>query len=115
MRVPLYETRTVQLNGSGNGTARATPLSAREVWYPENVHVSTIQATVTNEAVCKIYVGYDTSNQYFRDNTFTGSTGDATDKVNASRVTVSDHLFAVWTGGDPNVFAVMVITGEKEV
>lgn len=115
VRVPLNESRTITLDGSGNGTARLSPLSAREVWYPVTVHVSTIQSVVTNEATCKIYVGDVAITQNYRDTTFSGSSGDSTGKVSSDKVQVSDGIFAVWTGGDPGVSAVMVVTGERDI
>lgn len=117
MRVPLNWTVTQQLTAGGNGTATTGPHSAREIWYPTNVHVSTNQSVtnVVNEATCKIYVGDSTIPQNFRDLTYTGSSGDSTDKVGADVLKVGDKIFAVWSGADANVFGVMVITGEKEI
>jgi len=110
----LYETAVITLNGSGAGTARLGPLTAREVWYPDNASVKTNQTTITNEAQCQIYVGNDTSQQYFRDNTFSGSSGDASGKV-SGKLPKGQYVTAVWSGGDANVQAVLTVTGTKEI
>ena len=116
MRVPLVGQRAfVTLDGSGNGTCKLGPLSAREVWWPDNAHVSTGQAVVTNEAVCKIYVGDAVSVQNFRDNTFTGSSGDSTDKIAADRVSVGQWVWAVWSGGDAGAVGTLNVTGNRDV
>lgn len=111
----LYATATVTLNGSGAGTAKVGPLSAREVWNVANASVKTVQTTVTNEAQCNIYVGLSATQENFRDNTQTGSTGDATGKVAGSPVKVGNYIFAVWSGGDAGVQAQLVVTGTKDV
>lgn len=113
MDVPLYESARVTLNGSGNGTAKVGPLSAREVWHPANVHVSV--ATNTNEAVCNVYAGVDATPPNFRDATFSGSSGDSTDKVSADTIKCGQYVFAVWTGGDANQVATMTVTGTKTI
>lgn len=110
----LYETAVITLNGSGAGTAKLGPLTAREVWYPENVSVKTNQATITNEAQCQIYVGNDATQQWFRDLTFSGSSGDASGKV-SGRLPKGQFVTAVWSGGDANVQAVLTVTGTKEI
>jgi hypothetical protein len=87
MKVPLDQTAVVTLNGSGGGTAKVGPLSAREVWFPANVHVRV--STTTSEAQCLVYVGGDAIQVNFRDGTFTGSSGDSSDRVNADTLTVT--------------------------
>ena len=103
----------VSLNGSGAGTAKVGPLTAREVWNPSNVHVSV--ATHTNEATCNIYVGEDASQKNFRDATFTGSSGDSSDAISSDVVSVGHFIWAVWTGGDPGSQAIMRVTGTKTI
>lgn len=110
----LNETRQVVLNGSGAGTAKVGPLSAREVWSPENVSVNTVQTTITNESQCVISVG-DSNTKRQRDATQSGSTGDATDKCNADKIKCGQFVWADWTGGDAGVTAVVTVTGTKEV
>jgi Flp pilus assembly protein TadG len=110
---PLSETAVTKLNGSGNGTAKVGPLSAREIWYPGNVHINV--ATNNAEASCKIFVGPDTTQSNFRDTADFGSTGDNTGACNADRIKVGWYVWAVWTGGDPNAQAVLTVTGTKSV
>lgn len=111
--VPLSETVSVQLDATGNGTVHTGPLSAREVWHPANVHVAV--STANNEAVCNIFAGDSTQQRCFRDATFTGSSGDATDRVNADTIRTGMYVWAVWTGGDPLAIATMTITGTRDV
>lgn len=111
--VPLSESRTINLNGAGAGTIRISPLSAREVWHPENIHVSV--STNVNEATCNIYVGDSAIQANFRDGTFSGSSGDSSDRINADVIKMGSHIFAVWTGGDANAVATATVTGTKEL
>jgi len=116
MRVPLIAQKAfVTLDGGGNGTVKLGPVTARETWWPANAHVSTQQNNVVNEAVCRIYVGDSVGVSTFRDNTFTGSSGDSTDKVGADRVSIGQWVWAQWTGGDPGTVAVLNVTGERDV
>lgn len=112
--VLLRETAVIRLNGSGAGTAKIGPLTAREVWHPANVSVSANNPP-TNESQCVIYVGPDTSQANFRDATQSGSTGDSTDKVSADTIPKNFFVWAVWTNGDPNVQASLTVTGMKDV
>lgn len=113
MRVPLRETVFVVLNGSGVGTAKAGPLTAREKWYPETVSVS-VNTNPTNEAQCVISVG-DVNTKRQRDVTVNGSTGDNTGKLSGDTVRFGEFVWADWTGGDANQRAQMTVMGEKEV
>lgn len=113
MKVLLNESATVVLNGSGNGTAKVGPISAREVWHPDNAHVSC--ATNVNEAQCLIYVGDSPIQRNFIDGTFSGSSGDSTDRIGSTTVKVSQYVWAVWTGGDAGTSATLTVTGSKDV
>lgn len=114
MRVPMRETAYVTLDGSGNGTAKVGPLSARETWYPQNIAVKA-NSNAVNESQCNVFVGADTSQDNYRDGTVNGSAGDSTDKCNGDAVKCGQYVWAVWSGGDANAVAYMVITGTKEV
>lgn len=103
----------ISLDVNGNGTAQVGPLSSRETWTPVNVHVSVSSAD--SESTCNIYVGNDKSQSNFRDATFTGSSGDASDRINADIIKCGTYVFAVWTGGDPFAQAIMTVTGTKTV
>lgn len=112
-RIGPEGTSSIRLNGSGNGTAKLGPLSAREVWYPDNVHVQV--STNVNEAQCTIYVGDAAIQRNFRDATYSGSSGDSSDKVNGDTVKVGTYIFAVWTGGDANAIATLNVTGRRTI
>lgn len=112
--VPLRETVRITLDGTGSGTAKIGPISAREVWHPSNVAVSA-NAGASNEATCNIYVGLSATQSNFRDGTVNGSAGDSTDKVNADTVRCGEYVWATWSGGNAGVTAVLSVTGTKDV
>lgn len=108
----LLEIRQVSLNGAGNGTASVGPFG-REIWHPATVSIKV--STNTNEAQCSIYTGSDTTDRNFVDGTFSGSSGDSTDKLAGQDVTPGNQVFAVWTGGDANALATLSIQGTKTI
>jgi hypothetical protein len=112
--VMLNESVTIQLNAGGNGTAKLGPKTAREIWYPDNVHVSANQNAV-NESQCRIYAGDSPIQSNYRDGTVSGSSGDASDRVSASIIKCGQYIFAVWSAGDANVIATLNVTGTKQV
>lgn len=112
-RVPLRETAVITLNGSGAGTARVGPLSAREVWYPDNASISV--STKVKEASANLYAGESATQPYFRDNSVQASTGDSSGTVSADTLRRGQFIFAVWTGGDANAQAILTVTGVKDV
>jgi hypothetical protein len=112
--VILNESITIALNASGNGTARLGPLSARDIWHPDNVHVSA-NANPINESQCKIYCGDLPIQQNFRDGTVSGSSGDSSDRISASVIKCGQYIYAVWANGDANVNATLTVTGTKDV
>lgn len=109
----LYESATVTLV-NGTGTAKVGPLTAREIWHPENAHVSA-NPNPTNQARCNVYVGDAPTANNFRDATISGSSGDSTDRVNADVVPKGQYIWAVWTGGDNGVVATLTVTGTKDI
>lgn len=113
MRVPLDETVVITLNGSGAGTAKLGPISARETWYPDQASVKA-NSNPTNESACNIFKGIGATIDNYKDGTVNGSSGDATGKV-TGRMQVGNYIFAVWSGGDANVQASLTVTGEKDV
>ena len=112
----LNETAFVTLNGSGNGTVKLGPASARETWHPTIASVRTdLGVAVVNEAQCSIYIGQFATQENFRDQTFTGSSGDSTDKVSGNPVKLGDFIWAIWSGGDPGRRASLNVIGTKDV
>jgi len=111
----LNETGQVTLDGSGNGTVRLQPDGPQEHWIPTLASVKC--TTAVNEATCKIYIGPKVSDDNFVDGTFSGSSGDATDRVTGYDIarTRNPYIFAVWAGGDPGAQATMVLNGTKEI
>lgn len=113
-RVALNESASVTIDAFGNATAKVGPLTAREVWYPQNVHISA-NANPINEATCKLYVGVDISPGNFRDESLLGSSGDSTGACSADRVTVGSYIWARWIAGDAGARAVLTVTGFRDV
>ena len=116
-RVTLAQSAVVTLNASGNGTAQLGPINAREHWYPQAVAVKTNQApsSIVKEAQCKVYLGPDASDPYFRGGTLSGSTGDSTGDVTGSVLDAGEYVWAVWTGGDAGAQGRVAVSGEKEI
>lgn len=112
MRVDLDQTVVITLNGSGAGTAQLGPISALETWYPETASVKV--ATNTNEAQCTIYKGNTATIDNFKDQTFSGSSGDATSKI-TGKMSTGQYIWAVWSGGDANTQASLTVSGQKEL
>lgn len=111
-RVSLRETAVVTLDGSGGGMAKVGPLSAREIWYPDNVAISV--TGFTKQATTTIYKGPDTTQSNFRDISTFGS-GDSSGACNADTIRCGDYISAVWVGGDAGKQAILTVTGLKDV
>lgn len=111
-RVPLRQSAVVTLSGAGAGATKLGPLSAREVWYPDNIAIS-IQ-NFTKQALCTIYMGPDTTQSSFRDMSTFGS-GDNSGACNADTVKVGFYIWAVWLAGDAGLQATVTVTGLKDV
>lgn len=109
--LPLNAFAATTLSG-GAGTASIGPTAQGEVW--QNFTVSVHCATNVSEALCRVYVGGDSSPAYFCDGTTWGSTGDSTDNVPAS-LAVGSQVFAVWSGGDAGTTAYLTVTGTRQV
>jgi len=110
----LDETAFVTLDGSGNGTVKLGPLTARETWKPSTASVR-VNQNPTNEAQCVIYVGQFATQENFRDLTFSGSSGDSSGKVSGKPVKKGDYIWAVWSGGDAGQRAALNVIGSKNV
>lgn len=110
----LSETGSVTLDGSGNGTVRLRPDGPNEHWLPTVASVKC--SSNTNEAACQIYAGQAATDVNFVDGTFSGSSGDSTDKITGYDISrhTNAYIFAVWTGGDVGADAVLVLSGTKE-
>lgn len=110
--VPLNESGSVTLNGSGNGTVRMRPFGGGETWLPGSVSFKASSNTL--EASCRIYIGPSPSDQYFVDGSLSGSTGDSTGRVAGYQVdSHGNYLWAVWAGGDAGATATVQVTGTE--
>lgn len=111
--VPLNESQPVKLDGSGNGTVKLGPRSHGETWHPEVASVKV--STATAEAACKIYLGHTATDDNFLDGTFSGSSGDSTDRVSGNPLWLGNYIFAVWSGGDAGATATLSVIGTREI
>lgn len=113
--IALNESGQVTLDGSGNGTVKISPDGPHEQWYPASVSVKA--TTNTNEATCKIYVGSQSVDSNFVDGTFSGSSGDSSDRVAGYIIgkRQSQYIIAVWAGGDAGATATLSVVGTKEL
>lgn len=102
---------TVQLDADGNGSTHCGPLSARENWLPDNVYVRV--SSNVKEAECTIYAGEAAEPAFYRDQTFAGSTGDSSSRVNGDTIRVGSAIWAIWTGGDAGATATLTVTGVR--
>jgi len=103
---------SVTLDGSGNGTASAGPLGAREVWTLTSVACSV--STNIKEATFAIYVGDRVFPGGLRDQSFSGSSGDSTDRI-TDAIKSGWKVWGMWRGGDPGATATMSLTGTREI
>lgn len=113
MDLILNESASVKLDGSGNGSVRFSPDEPAMQWKPTLVTVSV--ATAVNEAVCSIYAGPSAAPQYLVDATFTGSSGNSSDRVTGYVIarTRTPYIWVVWSGGDPGAQATAIVNGTK--
>ena len=110
--VPLSETASVTLGSSGGGTVKLGPKGRAVTWEPATASV--VCSSATAEATCRLYVGSDTTARNFRDGTFTGSSGDSSDRV-AGTIYQNSYVWAVWTGGDPGAQATLTLAGTASI
>jgi hypothetical protein len=112
--VPLRVSTPATVDGAGKAVAKIGPVGARETWRLSSVHVQV--STVVLEATCAIYVGDSATQPNFRDQTFTGSSGDASSMVDSDVLEgTGRYVFAVWTGADIGATAYLVILGTKDI
>lgn len=104
--LPLNESATVVLNGSGGGTVALGPTNASQQWVPSNAACSV--TSNTSEPIFVLYNG-SAGNANRIGGTYTGSN----DNTDVSGVTLypGSVLTGVWTNGDPGATATLSIQG----
>jgi hypothetical protein len=110
--VPLAETTSIVLDGSGNGTAHLGPRGMGTVWLPQVVSIKT--STAVKSPTCKVYAGASATDDNFVDGTYTGAQ-NATDNIGGQRIYPGFQIWAVWTGGDAGATATLSVSGSKEL
>lgn len=110
----LRETVSIKLDGSGNGTARITPVGPRNgglSWQVSGVSVSA--ATNVLEASGNLFVSFGIQSSGALDqmaNTSKASSGDSC-ALPGVNLRPGDWITFVWSGGDAGATASMVVTG----
>lgn len=102
----LYESVSVTLDGSGNGTVRLGPSNSFQQWVPSNVACAVSSNTAEPVFVC--YNGTP-SNANRIGGTYTGS--NDSDSITDVVLYPGSYLTGVWTGGDAGAIATMTIQG----
>jgi len=103
----LSISRSVVLNGSGNGAVALGPTFTGETWHVTNTAVSTSSAAAHPKA--QVFLGVPIPGN-LRDATYAGD-NDSSDTVYDLRA--GQILTVVWTGGDPGATATAVLSGQK--
>jgi hypothetical protein len=105
--LPLNESASVVLDGSGGGTVRLGPSNASQQWVPTNAACSV--STNVSEPIFVLYNG-NASNANRVGGTYTGS-NDNTD-VNGVTLYPGSVFTGVWTNGDPGATATLSVQGQ---
>lgn len=112
-RVKISQSLSAIVLPNGTAVVKMGPLSARETWYPSNVHVSVTTHVV--ESTCIVYAGDSPTQSNFRDDSVTASSGDSTGACNADVLKAGQYIWAVWSGADVGAQATLTVTGMRDV
>ena len=112
MILPLSESASVTLDGSGNGRVRVGPDAHGVKWLPTVVGLAVRPAV--NSPQCNIYAGKNVTDANFVDGTYTGEK-NSSDAIAGQELWLGQYVWAVWTAGDPGANATVTVTGTKDV
>lgn len=112
--VPLSDFVTITLDGSGNGTAQLGPRAHGQVWKPTVASIKMSGATPSGLATCFLYAGGAATDGNFIDSTYDVN-NDSTDRVSGQQLELGQHVYAVWTGGNPGATATLTLNGTKVI
>lgn len=112
-RVMLNQSVSGIVDLSGKCTLKMGPLSARETWYPSNVHVGVTTHVV--ESTANVFAGDSPTQSNFRDQTVLASSGDNTGACNADVIKCGQYIWAQWSGADVGAQATLTVTGLRDV
>lgn len=112
-RVMLSQSVSGTVDPTGKATLKLGPLSAREVWYPSNVHINVSTSVVESQAI--VYAGESPTQGNFRDDSVSASSGDNTGACNADVLKTGQYIWAVWSGADVGAQATLTVTGLRDV
>lgn len=106
--LPLNQSVTGKLNGSGNGTSgELGPSASGETWQVTLISVKC--STNVSEAICSVFL-----NGALVGTTTWGSTGDSDTGITLP-MAVGQVLTATWTGGDANATGTLTAMGTRTV
>lgn len=110
MDIPLQESASVTLDGSGNGTVSIGPSSQFQIWNVTNEGCNV--TSNTNEPVFKLYKSSGISAGAFLGGSNQGSNDSASIDVTLYS---GMKLTGVWTGGDAGATATLALQGTMTV
>ena len=110
---PLYETAQGIVDSNGNATLRLQPHGHGVTWKVDRVDVRA-SSSIT-ESTCTLYVGTAPIQANYRDQTFTGSTGDYSDRLAGVDIRMGSTVWAVWSSADIGAAVFLSIVGSMEV
>lgn len=112
--LPLNESGQVFLDGSGNGFVALGPSYTAQTWIPTQLTVSITPPNPATfiEPQFKYYRGVAGPTNVLG-GTYTGS-NDSTD-ISGIVINPGEKIYGVWTGGSPNVLAVMTLQGTMQI
>jgi hypothetical protein len=109
--IPLEANATIQLDGSGNGTATIVP-PVVEQWHVETLSVTT--STAVKVPTCRTYLGQGTNASDFVDGTYNGSQ-NVSDALANRPIPPGMKILAQWLNGDAGALATVTVRGTKVV
>lgn len=107
---PLRDSRTVTLDGSGNGTVTFGPQRAGTSWTVRTASVKV--SSNTNESVASLYRGTANPGSLISA-TYSGSQ-DTDSNINDNPLFPGEFYTCQWIGGDAGATAIVSFTGVEE-
>lgn len=112
--VPLSEFATIQLDGSGNGTARVGPMAHGVAWKPTVAGIKMSGDSPSGLAMCTVYAGSSPTDDNFVDATYDVNNA-STDAVSGQELRLGQYVYAVWSGGNAGATATLTVNGTKDI
>ena len=108
---PLKLSKSVQLDGAGNGSVQLGPVPTYVSWQIERIAVAAIGGTGTAQAIVYVYRG-DAAGPAVEDSTYAGNL-DTAEYANPIRLQTGEYLTVAWSAGRPGARATASATGQQ--